>query len=1466
MYSLTPKLVLGLALLLVSLTGAAQTYRVNLAAIDVNVTLDADCAHDIIASQVLQGDFDVDGDGDAAPDSLFTIVVQDLDPSNGAQVDGCGSWPYTVTADAAVLNFVVTWGTVHAEDKDGPAIVSLPTAPTGPFFCDEIDDFNLNLLPATVSRCYQALTSSGNPLPGTLDPALEARLTLGGGLPRVFDNCSQTVEVCVTDIIIPDPNDPTCGDVILRRNFVVSDNPCVVNNAHVVNQTVAASYEITFTRPTLDDLNLAGVPATVDIECTDLPGLGLAFGDLPDPRPQDLPTLTFSDGTTRSIAPGPGGGFCGLDITFVDGPPIFTCPLQYKVIRTYTLIDHCDPTDVRTLTQVIKVGDTTPPTFTPPFQDLNFDGIPDVGPYRVTTNVGGTCEAIFQLDDSTIGLTDACSNDLTLSVSIQDGNDPNRTLFGSYVLDFTNGVPEFSDPLPLGNYVLRYTYVDDCGNRGVTDMDLVVEDGDAPAVVCEDGLNVSISFATNPNGGSLGMAVLTPAMIDNGTVDFCAATADLTFEIGLVRVNPNGSHQLIQNASYEDELLLTCNDLGVIAVGLRVTDPAGNENFCWTEVTVEDISAPSCQAPDNRSFTCDDYTGMGLPSDPGTLNDAQLDAAFGTAFGLDNCNLVISQLITGTVNNCGAGTLTRTFTTTDASGITNVNPCVQTITVSSVPNYTLELPGDRRADCDFQAATTDVAVTNGNCDMITVDVSTDRASGTGPACYDLLVTYQVINLCEYDPNADLIDVPRDFDGDNDLAESTFLRVDPGVRNRSDDDAAILDGDATAGNPGFTAPLVSGYGTAAGRGGFRYVRRVSISDRVDPTVTLTDPTDCFAADGASCTAEVTLDYSLDDNCTLAAEVTTTVELDADYDAAAGFRRTRFLLASEVVPTGGGNYTISVANVPSGDHALRIRAEDECGNVVTRLVPFCVSADVVAQPICHTQISIVLVPDGTGNATAAIWANDFIASGPTSSCGGNLKYSIYTETEANDPGFIPNPDRDGLVLDCNDPSTEIVRIYAFDPALNNAFCTVLLNVQNAADACDNGVFGNISGLVLSELGDPIGGVDMLLDGATAGGALLGRTTDASGGFTFDDLALGGDYTIDAFLDDYRDHNHGVSTFDLVLITRYILGFNGGFSNYQLLAADANNDENVTVQDIIAIRRLILGIDDEYPSNDAYRFVNADFIFPVTGNPWATSFPEVVNVNNLAGNYLSADFIGVMVGDVSGDGFSNNLTTGGGTRPRSAVNGLRVEDRLLEAGTTTEVALFAGGLQTSAGLQGTLTVRDGATLEGVSPALLTKRNYNADYLTAGVLPFSHEHLAGVEDGEVLMRLRVRADRTVRLSEVLRLTGDVVAAEVYVTDRVRTPTLFFDNVPTETKNELRVAPNPFDEMTRLSVRSDRAREATLTVHDMTGRIVLSHRLELPKGQWEIGLRADEIGLSGVYMLAVTGKDLRMSRKIVIR
>ncbi|WP_273446867.1 hypothetical protein [Neolewinella agarilytica] len=374
----------------------------------------------------------------------------------------------------------------------------LPTIFTSPddveLLCVDFNDDNiLTTLDASVSKCYRVTPATGAIIPGSMDVNLSNRLLAGGDtplLPTFTNDFTTEIEVCVDDVLVFDEVDPSCSDVVLTRTFTATGQDGCVGEESV---SVTTSYEITFARNlTINDLDTENfLEIAIYNEC----GVqNPTRADYPAPRLGDFPSLLLGD---RTITLRHGEAVCNVGVTFSDGEAIVDCPNSYRFVRFYTVIDWCDPSEVRSLTQIVKVGDTTAPTFSGPTQDRDFDGVADVD-LVYTTDQDNFCAAFIRLDEG-ISAEDNCSSlvsaggGITITASIYPDADLNATPIGPFVVNITDDNADMSSAIPLGCHLLRYNYTDECENSGFSDYPFCVEGATTSITICESIEPLSIS-------------------------------------------------------------------------------------------------------------------------------------------------------------------------------------------------------------------------------------------------------------------------------------------------------------------------------------------------------------------------------------------------------------------------------------------------------------------------------------------------------------------------------------------------------------------------------------------------------------------------------------------------------------------------------------------------------------------------------------------------------------------------------------------------------------------------------------------------------------------------------------------------------------------------------------------------------------------------------------------------------------
>ncbi|PHN01113.1 T9SS type A sorting domain-containing protein, partial [Flavilitoribacter nigricans] len=444
-----------------------------------------------------------------------------------------------------------------------------------------------------------------------------------------------------------------------------------------------------------------------------------------------------------------------------------------------------------------------------------------------------------------------------------------------------------------------------------------------------------------------------------------------------------------------------------------------------------------------------------------------------------------------------------------------------------------------------------------------------------------------------------------------------------------------------------------------------------------------------------------------------------------------------------------------------------------------------------------------------------------------------------------------------LTCDDDASLLVEIWAWDGLGNGDFCETYILVQDNMVQCDSGS-GAIAGVVTTEELATVAGVRIDM----SGNSFASMTTGNDGHYIFSALDEGFDYTITPQLD--ANPLNGVSTFDLVLMSKHILGLQTLDTPYKVLAADVNNDGRVTALDAISLRRLILNIDNKFTNNTSWRFVDASYVFSNALNPWADEFPEVININDLAGAIQDADFVAIKVGDMSLDAKANALMVE--TRSKQGVFALNAENVSMQAGNEYRVEVTAAELAKLQGFQGTLTFDNSKVeLVDLEYGAATANNFGMHLVGEGMITTSWDGKA--ENNEVLFTLVVRARTEAELSNVLSINSRVTVAEAYGSnDELMDLAIDFGNGEVVSAGfELgQNAPNPFRTQTTINYSLPEAADVTFTITDAAGKLVQVLRTSGVQGKNVLTLERKDLP-AGVLFYTLTTDDFTATRSMVV-
>ena len=311
------------------------------------------------------------------------------------------------------------------------------------------------------------------------------------------------------------------------------------------------------------------------------------------------------------------------------------------------------------------------------------------------------------------------------------------------------------------------------------------------------------------------------------------------------------------------------------------------------------------------------------------------------------------------------------------------------------------------------------------------------------------------------------------------------------------------------------------------------------------------------------------------------------------------------------------------LPVGNYEIEWIVQDGCGNFDVDVQGVRMINTKAPTPVCINGLSVSLVgmdldEDGIVDAEMAeLWASDF-DSGSSYSCGNAITLSLSRDTSHKN-----------IIFDCDDIGRNEVQLWVTDVITGyQDFCISFVDVQdnNSDDICPDSLsMAIVQGDIFTEELKQVSNVSVGLSSS-----LPTIMSDYSGHYNFGSMPIGGQYNIIPEKNDF--HLNGVSTLDLILIQRHILGIERIKSPYKLIAADVDGDGKISSTDLIELRKLILGIYDEFPDNKSWSFVDAEYEFLDEWNPWAENYPQTYSIDFLSGA-MDVDFIGMKTGDVNG-----------------------------------------------------------------------------------------------------------------------------------------------------------------------------------------------------------------------------------------
>jgi hypothetical protein len=1030
--------------------------------------------------------------------------------------------------------------------------------------------------------------------------------------------------------------------------------------------------------------------------------------------------------------------------------------------------------------------------------------------------------------------------------------------------------------------VRKWRIVDHCANpvRVITDNQLItIMDTEAPVVACRDNLD-RIGANLHACGGDL--IVPAPEVVKEcgkftWAVDFLepGTTDNFIKELGKTKVVVNDSRVRIENLPF-----------GNNTIRYIVTDECGNFTYCYTDVEVVDDVKPTpvCDRNSVIAIGSEGFSLVGVSTfDGGSHDNCQLDCIkvrrmdTGTPISFDL--LEKNNLTRFTCEDVGKMVMVE-MRVYDESG--NFNSCMTEVRVQDNIPPVINAPASRSIPCTSDlsdltkygvATATDncnVRVTEGNpvrnlsdCGVGTIlrtFVATDNDGNSVSAQQVITVTNtQVFDRTDIDwpdtynapsvpGNCENKSRPEDLPAA--FARPRFLR-DTSCSQLlvTYDDVVFHFQDGVCTKILRTWTVIDHCQKSIqnpNAGVFKETQLLMFRNATRPEITFGCRPEHLTITPAidACGAKVKVTARGKDDCTDSLDLVWSYTIDE-----------------------GNNNSLEVSNgtgrsidrqFPAGEHKITWFVTDGCKNTFSCSNIFRISDTKKPTPVCVEEIVTVVMPS---TKSINIWASDFNLGSSYDNCTpANKLVASFSPTNRNDISRTYTCDSLG-----NQASKDfILKVYLIDEAGNSDFCTVRLRIQANGNTCDPNTPKSLSirGNIYSEGSKEIQDVDVLLQ-TNHPEFPKNSMTSQDGLFAFDDLPMYQDYDLIPNKND--DHLNGVSTLDLVLIQRHILGLSKLSSPYKLIAADVNNSEKVTASDLVDLRKTILGIHKEFPNNRSWRFVDVSHTFSDANNPWP--FAERAYMSTLDHDVAGLDFVGVKVGDVNESANTAKLSG------RSA-SSIKTDKTTAQEKEVFDVVLKTDEISNVVGMQYSFAF-DPALVELVDITStkidLKPENIGLTMIDKGVIALSWNSSDPYSLGGDVLKFTFKAKKNIDNQEILQLLKDGLGAEIYTltsdnsihtTSTILTYNRTFDKEQFELFQNI---PNPFNSTTQIGFNLPKADKVHLKVFDLSGKMLYHTSGDFTKGYNVISLDINDMVSNGVLYYQIESGSHSAKRKMIV-
>ncbi len=1012
-----------------------------------------------------------------------------------------------------------------------------------------------------------------------------------------------------------------------------------------------------------------------------------------------------------------------------------------------------------------------------------------------------------------------------------------------------------------------------------------IQDDKGPELKCPDPVTVSTNIQD-----CQGMAIINaPEIIRECSsasimVDYISATGNGIPVTNGVQQWPGGGYKFVSLP------------LGQNMIGFHVSDDCGNISHCFSQIIVEDQVPPIA--------ICDEKTVVALTQDgTGRLEATSLDDG-----SIDNCMIdhleVLRMDYGGSCNFYDAGQwkpytdfccldvgneITVALQVTDKSG--NSNTCMVNVQVQDkIPPY-IQCPPDITVSCSFDYSDLSVFGSVANDELLRsrIMINDPNVQFSAEPIDGIASDGCLVSVEELNPNYNLTcgqgDIIRtwvatDIAGLNSYCNQKisiidYNRKDIIIKWPEDYYSSTMCYEKPDFNPNTTGrPLINGAGKCnsvfvnytdqvfklepdacvkilrkwsiidwcyyhpndpSSEGIWEWTQVIKLVNTSGPKITSDCSDRIIPVADNRCGGDVQLIAGAEDDCTAETDLVWLHKVDLYND---GITEAEELIFQGYGPDASAFY-------PVGKHRVTFVVTDGCGNSESCSFVMDIRDAKEPTPYCKTGIVTTIMPS---TKTLDIWASDFDL-GSSDNCTDKNDLIIYFDEGGNQSA--------SKRLDCSNIGLNILKVYVQDQAGNRDYCEVSLDLQDPGKVCGGTNF-KIAGVIKSLGGQNFPNANIFLNSSGSSSKVLSQN---NGSYAFENILGGIDGEISVLYD--QDPLNGISTMDILTIQKHLLGKSYFNQPMQYVAADANNSSSVTAADIAEIRKLLLGVTNNFPNNISWRFVPEEFNSTDLENPFP--FAEKIQFRNLSKDLLNQNFVAIKIGDLNNDA----VVGAGGVISRS-------KERIdLIAGTTPskgantfDMHFWCRDYAIINGFQISFRIPEELEFLGLDGGLakIDSENY---YFNNNVLNIVCSNISKADGQTPLFTIRVKEKTTFVAVHEIALNDQWYRNEMYSdefgTKSVTLKTFYNGQDVYHSDGEnIIISPNPFIDELVINIFSVKTSEAIISLFDCSGKTLIERKINLNQGMNTEKINGRDINNSGLYFVRVEKNNGVVIRPVV--